>query len=386
MNDSIIRLPYEDKELILIPTAHVSRESVELVRQVIEEEKPDSVCIELDNQRYQAMKNPDAWEQTDIVKVIKSKRVGFLVAYLAISSYQKRIAKKLGVAVGGEMMQGIKSADEIGARLVFADRSIQTTFLRIWRSMSMWEKVKLIVSLLFDKDDDGEDLTEDTIQELLQQDVMETVLTSLNKEFPKVGQILISERDQYLANKIKNAPGPKVVAVLGGAHAPGVLDELFREQDLQAISQVPPANKNARMLRWLLPVAIIGLIVYGFVQNTQTGFHQLSLWVLWNGTLAALGTLLSLGHPLSIATAFLAAPITSLNPFLACGWFAGLVEASVKRPTVRDVQNVPEDIFSLKGFFRNRFLKIILVVLMANVGSSIGTLVAGTDMIRNLLG
>lgn len=384
MSENITRTPYGDKELILIATAHVSQESVELVRQTIEEEQPDSVCIELDEQRYQSFRNPKAWEQTDVVQVIKSKRVGYLLASLAISSYQRRIAKNLGVNVGGEMVQGIESAEAVGAQLVLADRSIQATFLRIWRKLSIWEKAKLLTSLLFDMDDEG-DVTEETVKEMLQQDMLESVLASMKKEFPKIGQILISERDQYLANHIKNAPGKKVVAVLGGAHVPGVKEEIFKEQDMEGISQVPPAGKGGKIIGWAIPAVILVLFVLGFVQSAQTGLHQMLLWVLWNGTLAALFTLLSRGHPLSVLTAFVAAPFTSLNPLLACGWFTGLVEAGVRKPTVQDVQNIPSDIFSLKGFFKNRFLKILLVVLMANIGSSIGTFIAGTDMIRNLM-
>ena len=384
MNENITKLEYQGKEIILIATAHVSKESAELVKQVIEEERPDSVCIELDEDRYSNIQNPKAWENTDIVKVIKSKRVGFLLANLALSSYQKKIAKKLDVPVGGEMIQGIESAKETGANLVLADRKIQTTFLRIWRKLSIWEKAKLLVSLIFSFDEDAE-ITDKDLQELLQADMLESVLIDMRKQFPKIGDILISERDQYLASKIKDAPGQKIVAVLGGAHVPGVKEEIYRAQDIDSISTIPPKSPASKIVGWAIPAAIICLIIYAFVVNVQTGLQQLSSWVLWNGTLAALFTALAFGHPLSILTAFVAAPITSLNPMLACGWFAGLVEATVKKPTVQDVMNVQTDIFSLKGFYKNRFLKTLMIVVLANIGSSIGTFIAGTDIIRNLL-
>lgn len=385
MDKNITRLQYRDKEIILIATAHVLQESADLVKQVIETERPDSVCIELDDARYHNIQNPKAWEQTDIVQIIKSKRVGYMLANLAFSSYQKRIAKKLDAKVGGEMLQGIESAKEIGARLVMADRDIQTTFLRIWRKLSFMEKSKLIFSLVFDLEDDDGEITDETFQELLKQDMLESVMASMREQFPKIGQILISERDQHLANKIKNAPGQKIVAVLGGAHVPGVKEEIFREQDMGEIVTVPPPGKSGKAVKWIIPAIVVGLILYAFAQNIQMGLRQLSLWVLWNGSFAALFTLLSLGHPLSVLTAFATAPISSLNPMLACGWFAGLVEARVKKPVMQDLQNIPDDIFSIKGFFKNRFLKILLVVIMANIGSTIGTFVAGTDMIRNLL-
>ena len=383
MNDNITILDYDGKRIFLVGTAHVSKESAELVKRIIEDEHPDSVCVELDEDRYNNIQNPKAWENTDVVKVIKSKKVGFLLANLALSSYQKKIAKQLDAPVGGEMIQGIESAKEVGAVLVLADRSIQTTFLRIWRKLNLWEKCKLLVSLLFSFDDDSE-ISEMDLQELLKADMLESVLIDMRKQFPKIGDILISERDQYLAAKIKEAPGEKVVAILGGAHVPGVKEEIYRSQNLESISVVPRKGRTSKIVGWIIPAIIIGLIIYGFVTNIQTGFQQLSAWVLWNGGLAALFTVLAWGHPLSILTAFAAAPITSLNPILACGWFAGLVQATVKKPTVQDVLNVQTDIFSLKGFFKNRFLKTLTVVVLANIGSSIGTYVAGFDIIKNL--
>lgn len=382
--NNITRLDYEDKEIILIATAHVSKESAELVRQVIEEEQPDSICIELDEERYQNLQNPKAWENTDIVKVIKSHRVGFLVANLILGSYQKKIARKLNTPVGGEMLQGMESARETGANLVLADRSIQTTFLRIWRKLSLWEKLKLFFSLLFTLEDDTEISNQD-LQELLKEDMLESMTAGMRKQFPIIGEILLSERDQYLAYKIKNAPGKKVVAVLGGAHVPGVKKEIYQYQDIAAISALPPKSRLSRLVGWIVPAAVMGLIAYAFVLNLQTGLQQLSAWVLWTGALAALFTALSLGHPLSILTSFIAAPITTLHPMLACGWFAGLVEATIKKPTVQDVQNVQTDILSLKGIFRNRFLKTILVVTMANIGGSIGTIIGGMDIVKNLM-
>ena len=383
MNDNITILDYDGKRIFLVGTAHVSKESAELVKRIIEDEHPDSVCVELDEDRYNNIQNPKAWENTDVVKVIKSKKVGFLLANLALSSYQKKIAKQLDAPVGGEMIQGIESAKEVGAVLVLADRSIQTTFLRIWRKLNLWEKCKLLASLLFSFDDDSE-ISEMDLQELLKADMLESVLIDMRKQFPKIGDILINERDQYLAAKIKEAPGEKVVAILGGAHVPGVKEEIYRSQNLESISVVPHKGRASKIVGWIIPAIIIGLIIYGFVTNIQTGFQQLSAWVLWNGGLAALFTVLAWGHPLSILTAFAAAPITSLNPILACGWFAGLVQATVKKPTVQDVLNVQTDIFSLKGFFKNRFLKTLTVVVLANIGSSIGTYVAGFDIIKNL--
>lgn len=384
MNENnLTRLQLADKEIILIATAHVSKSSVELVKQVIEEERPDSVCIELDEKRYENIKNPKRWEDTDIIQVIKSKKIGFLFANMALSSYQKRMAKKLDTAVGGEMLQGMRSAEEIGAELVLADRDIQTTFMRIWRKLNLWEKSKLFASLFVSSGAD-EELEEGDLEAMLQGDMLESMLSDMKKEFPKIGHILINERDMFLSQKIKDAPGKKVVAVLGAAHVPGVSKYVYETVDVKEISTIPESGVFSKIAGWIIPIAILGLIAYAFITNFQTGLQQLSAWVLWTGVLAAVFTALSLAHPLSILTSLVAAPFTTLNPILACGWFTGLVEASIKKPTVSDILNIPEDIFSFKGFFRNRFLRIILVIFMANVGASLGTFIAGIGLIRNL--
>lgn len=384
MTDSnITRLQYQDKEIILVATAHVSKESAQLVKQVIEAEQPDSVCIELDEERYQSMQNPQAWQNTDLVKVIKSKRVGFLAVNLFLSSYQKMLAKKLDTPVGGEMIQGIESAKETGAELVLADRSIQTTFLRIWRKMSLGEKAKLFASLFFAMDED-EDISEQDLQDLMQKDMLESLISGMREKLPQVGEILLSERDQYLAANIKNAPGKKIVAILGGAHVPGVAQEIFKTQDIAKISSVPPPSRFSQLAGWIIPAALMVLLGYAFIANIETGLQQLSTWVLWTGVLAALFTALSLGHPLSILTSLVAAPFTTINPVLAVGWFTGLVEATIKKPTVNDLQNVSQDIFSLRGFYRNRLLRTLLVIFMANLGASMGTIIAGADIIKKL--
>ncbi len=383
-DNNVTRLQYQDKEILLIATAHVSKESAALVKKVIEAERPDSVCIELDEQRFQNMQNPQAWENTDLIKIIKTKKVGFLAANLLLASYQKQIAKKLDVPVGGEMKQGIESAREVGATLVLADRSIQTTFLRIWRKLSLWEKNKMLVSLLFSFDDEMDDISDQDLQEMLKEDMLNTVLAELREEFPPVGEILVSERDQYLAAKIKEAPGPKVVAVLGGAHVPGVKEEIYKTQDIERISVVPPKSRLSKLTGWIIPALFVALFAYAFAGGVQTGLQQLTVWVLWTSFLAAGFTALSLAHPLSILTSFIAAPFTTLNPLLACGWFTGLTEATVRKPTVADVQNVSQDIFSLKGFYKNRLLRTLLVIFMANLGASLGTFIAGADIIRQL--
>ena len=189
-DEHITRVQYQDKEIILIATAHVSKQSAELVKAVIDQEQPDSICVELDEDRYKNIKNPKAWADTDLVQVIKEKKVGFMLANLVLGSYQKKLAKQLDTNVGQEMVQGIKSAEETGANLVLADRSIQTTFMRIWRKMTLKEKFELLLNLFFALDDEEEsEITDEEIAKLLQKDMLEGAMANMKEEFPKIGDI-----------------------------------------------------------------------------------------------------------------------------------------------------------------------------------------------------
>lgn len=383
MKEQLIRIDYQGKEIILIPTAHVSQESVNLVRKTIKEENPDSICIELDDQRYKNLKNPEAWKNTNIIDIIKEKKVTLLIANLILSSYQKNIAKKLKTKPGQEMMEGMKASEEMGINLVLADRSIQTTFMRIWRKMGFFEKIKLFFSLM--SIDDDEDVSEEDLQRLIERDNLELAIEDMGKDYPQIAATLLHERDKYLAYNIKNAPGNKVVAILGAAHTPGVEEEVFKDQDIEELDKVPPKSFLGKLLPWIIPALIVILIVLGFKQSMDTGFSQIKSWFIFNSVFAAIFTTLCLPHPLSVLTAFVAAPFTSINPVLACGWFAGLVEASLKKPTVEDVNNIPDDIFNIKSWIHNKFLKALLVVILANLGSSIGTIIAGSKIIQSII-
>jgi pheromone shutdown-related protein TraB len=212
--------------------------------------------------------------------------------------------------------------------------------------------------------------------------MLTSALSELSKSFPQLKETLIDERDKYLAQKIKDAPGKKIVAVVGAGHVPGLKEAIKEDQDLAALSKIPPKKKTGKIIGWTISVAIISLIVATIIVNRDAGLDQILSWILWNGSLSALGTLAAFGHPLSILTAFVVAPISSLNPLLAAGWFAGLVEAIIRKPHVSDFENLSEDVNSFKGFWRNRVTRILLVVVLANVGSTIGTFIGGADVVR----
>ncbi|GGA89615.1 TraB/GumN family protein [Ornithinibacillus halotolerans] len=379
--ENISRLQIDGKEIILIGTAHVSKHSAEQVKEVITSENPDSVCIELDEGRYKSITEGNKWKETDIFQVIKDKKASLLLMNLAISSFQKRMANQFGINPGQEMIQGIESAEEVGASLVLADRNIQTTFSRIWSSIGLKGKLMLLTQVIFSIFT-RESITEEELEKMKSQDMIDSMLDEFTETFPKLKTPLIDERDQYLAQKIKEAPGEKVVAVLGAAHVPGIKKQIYNDHNIEKLSQVPPKSKIPKIIGWTIPIFIIALIVFTFVTNKDAALAQVMSWILWNGSLAALGTLIAFGHPLAVLTAFVAAPITSLEPFLAAGWFAGFVQAYFKRPSVEDFEKLSDDVHSIKGFWNNRVTRVLLVVIFANIGSSLGTFIGGADVIR----
>jgi len=382
--ENVHRLELEGRQVILVGTAHVSQKSVEEVKAIIEEERPDTVCVELCQTRYDNIAEADRWHNTDIIKIIKEGKALILLISLIMSSYQKRLAKQFGIQPGQEMLQAIQSARETGANLCLVDRDIQTTMIRLWRSFGFWGKMKLfyqlVLSLLWD-----EEITEEELEKMKSQDMLTAALNELSEAFPEFKRVIIDERDQYIAEKIRTAPGQKVVAVLGAGHIAGIKRELLREHDLESLAAVPPGSKTAQVIGWSIPLLLLAVIISTFSVDRDLGLQQLWSWVLWCGSLSALGALAAWAHPLSIVTAFLVAPITALNPVLAAGWFAGLTEALVKKPNVKDFQNLSEDLHSLKGFWRNKVTHILLVVALCNLGCSIGTFVAGADILGKFI-
>ena len=383
-SENIHRIELDGRQFILIGTAHVSKKSVEEVKEVIESERPDSVCVELCQARYQAITDSERWKNTDVVKIIRERKSLLLLANLIMSSYQKKLARKFGVQPGQEMIQGINSAKEVGAKLCLADRDLQVTMLRLWRSVGLWSKLKLFFHLLLGMLA-NEDLSEEDMEKMKNQDMLSAALDELSRAFPQIKSILIDERNRYLSQKIKEAPGNKVVAVLGAGHVPGIKEELFNDHDLTVLLKVKPAPKTAMIIGWSIPIVIIFVIASTFSVDRATGIEQIVRWILWNGSLGALGTLIAFAHPLAILTAFVAAPISSLNPLLAAGWFAGLTEALVRKPSVKDFENLSESIHTLKGFWTNKVTHILLVVVFANIGSTVGTIIGGADVISRFI-
>jgi len=379
-------LKFGEREIILIGTAHVSQESCDEVKKAVEEKLPDCVAIELDEGRYKSLNDTESWRNLDIVKVLKNKQGFLLLANLVLSGFQKRMGNNVGVKPGDEMRAADAAAREKGINVAMVDRSIQTTLRRAWSVNSLWGKCKLISALIasaFDK----EEISGEQIENLKNRSEMDSMMKELADYMPIVKQVLIDERDRYLASKIWECKGNKTLAVLGAGHLPGVeayLNELAagtKNSDTKDIENVPEKTISSKIAGWIIPVLIVALIAAGFVYGGMTkGTQLLGAWVIWNSVLAGIGAILALAHPLTVLVAAVGAPFTSLCPLVGVGLFAGLTQAFVKKPKVSDMENLQNDI-SIKGFYRNRLLKVLLVFLFSSLGSSIGTFAAGANFV-----
>jgi pheromone shutdown-related protein TraB len=383
-SEMLHHLEYEGKKVILVGTAHVSKDSVDLVKSVITEVKPDTVCVELCESRAQSIRQKQRWQEMDIIKVIKEKKAFLLLSNLMLASFQKRIADRLEVAPGQEMIEAMKSADAVGASVCLADRDIRTTLSRTWRSMGLWGKTKLIFQLILSLGEVDE-ISEADVEKMKQQDMLASILDEVGKSMPQVRTTLIDERDRYLTEKIRSAPGQTIVAVVGAGHVPGIKTYWNQPIDLATLNAMPPKSATTGFLKWFIPFCICALIIYGFFRGgASAGTDMVTWWVLANGILAGVGALIALGHPLTILSSILAAPLTSLNPMIAAGWVSGLVEAFSRKPKVIDFENLPSDILSVRGFWRNKVTRVLLVVVFTNLGSAAGTFVAIPMMMKLL--
>lgn len=379
-------LDRDGKQIILIGTAHVSRHSAQLVSDTIASEQPDTVCVELCNNRLAAIRDKDRWQNMDIVKIIKEKKALMLFMNLLLAAFQKKIADKFGIKPGQEMINAIAAAEKTGAAIIPADREIQTTLSRIWRGMGFWEKTKLIFAMMLSFGHSDE-IEETDIEKMKHQDILQSLLSEIKEDHPIIGEVLINERDQFLAQSIRSAPGDKIVAVVGAAHVPGILKYIEQNTpiDLNALKTLPPPGNVGKVLKWLIPGLIVMLFIAGFLMEGKgAGTDMIWIWVLANGIFAGIGAIMALAHPYTIFSSVIAAPLTSLNPMIAAGWVAGLMEAFARKPKVRDLEAIPNDITSVKGFWRNNVTRILLVVVFTNLGSSIGTMTALPLMIKLL--
>ncbi|MCB0748463.1 MAG: TraB/GumN family protein [Ignavibacteriae bacterium] len=380
------KIEYKNKTLILIGTAHISKQSAELVNEVISQEKPNTVCVELDEKRLESLQNQKRWENLDLKSIIKDKQLSTLIINLFLSSYQKRLGSKLGVNPGVELLEAVKVANENNIPVELCDRDVRITLKRAWRSMNFWQKIKF-ASIGFASIFSNEEITEKQLEELKDKDVLSELMEDLGKEMPVLKSVLIDERDSFLSKKIKEAHGNKIVAVVGAGHIQGIIKKINDDEniDLEKITFIPETSSITKIIGWSIPLIIVGSIFYiGLDQGFSEAGNNALIWILANGIPSAIGAILAFGHPLAVISVFFAAPLTSLTPLIGAGYVAAFVQTYFKPPVVYEIQQVSEDINHMKMWWKNKLLRILLVFILSGLGSVLGTYVRAYKIITNL--
>lgn len=377
-----------EKTILLVGTAHISQQSVDLVKSVIEQELPDCVCLELDDKRYQALTQKKQWQSLDLKTIIKNKQLSTLLVSLLMASYQKRLGGKLGVKPGAELLMAADTAKNLQIPLSLCDRDVRITLRRAWKSTSFFKKGYLLASLiasLFDKSE----ISEEKLQELKQKDVLTELMDEMGETMPDLKRVLIDERDLFLAEKIKSSPGKRIVAIVGAGHVEGMMRQFGNDNKrmVSEVTTIPPVSRGYKIAGWAIPFFIIAsLVVIGAQKGVAVAGENLIFWILANGIPSAIGALLALAHPLTTLSAFAAAPITSLTPVIGAGYVTAFVQVLACPPVVKEFEMAGDDIATIKGWWRNKLLRVFLVFLLTGFGSAIGTWIGGYEIFKNLVG
>jgi pheromone shutdown-related protein TraB len=380
------RLTLGDREIILVGTAHISRESTELVRRVIAAEQPDRVCVELDAKRYEALSQRKRWVNLNLKEIIYRKQLATLLANLVLASYQKKLGDQLGIQPGTELLEAARAAEEHGIAVSLCDRDVRVTMRRAWHATSLFKKSYLLASLLASLFDETE-MSEEKLSELRQTDVLSELMQELGSALPELKRVLIDERDTFLSEKIKAAGGNKVVAVVGAGHVAGLKEALAEDRSGQMaeIDTIPPVSPIWKIIGWTIPAAIIASIfLIGFRHGASAAGDNIVYWILANGIPSALGALLALAHPVTIIGAFVAAPITSLTPVIGAGYVTAFLQVIFQPPVVGEFERALQDMTTFRGWWKNRLLRVFLAFLLPGLGSFIGTWIGGFKIFSNL--
>ena len=376
-----------DDGLRILGTAHVSSESVELVRNQIEEWGPDLVAVELCPSRMAALTEPESLDSEDLLKIIKEGRSAMILLQSALAAQQRRMGISSGEKPGAELLAAVNAAEESDIPVEMIDRDVVITLRRAWRKMGMIEKWRILNALLWEEDDE-----EVSIDEVLgNSDLLSSMMEEAREVAPRAGEVLIDERDAFLAGRIQQIRGKgKVLAVIGAGHLSGVVQNLGEPamettSRLAELSEEPPKSVWPIALMAAIPVFLLGAVGWMAYNGEMEDLKQTAqTWLVLNALLAGLGVLIARGHPLSILVGAVASPITSLNPTLAAGWFAGYTQLKVASPTGKDAQDFLKlDETSL--FWKNRVGRVLLVTALGNVGSMVGAWLAGASILGMLI-
>ena len=377
-----------DDNLRIIGTAHVSSASVELVREQIEQWKPNLVAVELCDSRLRSLQQPDDLDNDDLLKIIKQGKSAMILLQSALAAQQRRMGMETGEKPGAELLAAIEIAEENNIDHALIDRDVVVTLRRAWRKMGLREKWRVLNALLWEDDDEEFDL-----DELIEDsDLLTTMMEEARDAAPRAGEVLIDERDAFLAGRIQQIRGKgKVLAVVGAGHISGIIEHLQKPpmettSKLSELSTEPPKPVWPKVVTWAIPILLLSVIGYLFWNgDTEALKDTLWYWTAANAILAGIGVALARGHPLSILVGALASPITSLNPTLAAGWFAGYTQLKIAAPTGGDATEfLALQNYSL--FYRNRVGKVLLVTALGNMGSALGAWLAGGAIVGMIIG
>jgi pheromone shutdown-related protein TraB len=375
------------REIWLVGTAHVSQRSVDLVREVIEREQPDAVCIELDPGRYEALSQEKKFAEQDLREVLRKKQLATLMLNLVLSSYQRRLGMQLGVAPGSELLEAAKVADENGIPMVLCDRDVRITLRRAWQSISWWQRMRLLSELGVSVFDNPE-ISEDELARIRDQDVVTEVMNELGRMMPDLKRVLIDERDAYLAHEILQTKGQKIVAVVGAGHVDGMRGRLERQEsaNLAEITSIPPDGRFWKIVGWSVPAVVIGsIVVIAMTQGAEAAGENAMIWFLANAIPSGIGALIALGHPATVLAGALSAPFTSLTPLIGAGYVAAFTQLWAQPPRVGDFSTLGDDFAAPSRWWKSRLMRIFLVFVFTTIGSLIGTWAGGIGVLRNLV-
>jgi len=374
----IERIFTEGKEIIIVGTAHVSEESVKLVEETILEEKPEIVGVELDEQRFQQLNQGEAWKEQNVMDLLSKGQAYLFLLNLMLANMQRKIGEDLGIKPGSEMIKAIEIAQSQGAKIALLDRNVKTTLKRAFNKTSLKEKIKIGAGIIFGLFNEGEQITKEKVEEMKQKDIMTELINELSKEAPSIKQVLVDERDFYIAQKILEQDCKKIIAVVGAGHVQGIKESLGKGKQSTAELEKVPEKKNwfGTALKFGIPAIFAAFLIWGFYSKGFTGgLEVIGWWILITGFFSAIGALIARAHPLSILVAFVAAPFTTLHPALASGWFAALVEAKFKKPKVKDFETLNK-LNSFGDFQKNNVTHLLIVAAFTNIGSTVGVIIA----------
>ena len=381
-----------NSNLRILGTAHISSTSVAQVREQIETYQPDVVAVELCKSRYDSLVSGRRLDKEGLLKVIKEGKAPLVLLQSMLAAEQRKLGLDEGEQPGAELLAAVELAQEKSLEVQLIDRDIQITLKRAWKKMKFREKMKILYSLLGEEEESEEELQLDEILE--NRDILSDLMQELKEFSPGAGEVLIDERDSYLSQKILSIDKEKkTLAVIGAGHLSGVetavksrydSDLSVSDNSIGMLEELPRRSLFSKVFPWLIPVLFFGMLYYAISSGDNVDVIELfTIWTLTNAVFAAIGCIIARGHVLAVITAALASPITSLNPLLAAGWFAGYVQLKVAEPTAEDLQNFLK-LESYGSFWSNKAGKVLLVTALTNLGSMLGAWFAAAGLIGGI--